>query len=73
MTLPAASLIGTVLGYSVAVIAGTFGVAVLAGFVDTSAFPIHFRVTFGVVLLLLAIYRAITTRIRAQHREDGNA
>lgn len=73
MTIPAASLVGTVLGYAVSVAAGVFGIAVLSGLVDTGTLPTHFRVTFGVVLLLLAIYRGLTTRMRSTHREDGNA
>lgn len=67
------TMIGTILGYSVSVAAGVFGIAVLTGLVNTGVMPTQFRIMFGVVLLLLSIYRAITTWMRAHQRDDNDA
>jgi hypothetical protein len=53
------------IAYTTALLTGGVGVAVLAGFVAPTA-PREFRITLGLVLILLAIYRVVITRVRAR-------
>ena len=55
------------IAYTTAALTAGVGVAVLAGLVAPTA-PREFRITLGIVLLLLAVYRVVITRVRA-HEE----
>jgi hypothetical protein len=55
------------IAYTTALLTGGVGVAVLAGLIAPTA-PREFRLTLGIVLVLLAVYRVVITRVRA--RED---
>lgn len=48
-------------GYSVAVLMASAGIAVLSGFQMFEATPTHFRIMFGVVLILFSVYRFLVT------------
>lgn len=60
--------IGTILGYTVSTVMAGVGVAVVAGYLVHEGVPERFRWTFGVVLILMGIYRFFMTRIRVQQK-----
>ncbi len=49
--------------YAIAVVSISVGVGLLTGLLGYDV-PPHFRYTFGVVLLLMGIYRYVVTRFR---------
>ncbi|OGU31758.1 MAG: hypothetical protein A2X67_05690 [Ignavibacteria bacterium GWA2_55_11] len=53
-----------VLGYTVAVVMALTGIAVIAGLVMRQGVPDRFRITFGVVLALMGVYRSVLTRTK---------
>lgn len=59
-------------GYGVAFIMASAGIIVLFGLHVFEATPLHFRIMFGVVLILFSIYRFLATRTMASQagRED---
>jgi hypothetical protein len=56
--------LSTVIGYAVAAVTSTLGFLVLFGMFFPEAVPNQVRVTFGVVLVLLGVYRFAVTRVR---------
>lgn len=60
--------IGAILGYAVSAVMMVMGVAVAAGFLVHEGVPDRFRWTFGVVLVLMGIYRFFITRTRVQQK-----
>ncbi|MEK6650276.1 MAG: hypothetical protein AABY75_04825 [Bacteroidota bacterium] len=60
--------IGVILGYTVSAVMAVVGVAVAAGFLVHGGVPDRFRWTFGVVLILMGIYRFFLTRTRVQQK-----
>jgi inner membrane protein involved in colicin E2 resistance len=63
--------LSTVIGYTVAAITSTLGVLVLFGMFLPETAPNQVRMTFGVVLVLLGVYRFAITRVRVmQSRRD---
>jgi len=61
-----------VFGYAVSGIVSTMGGLVLAGFVFAENVPPPIRMTFGVVLVLMGIYRFAITRMRSAQNEREN-
>lgn len=57
--------ISALIGYAVSMITLTAGMFVLLGLVLPATIPPQLRVTFGVVILLLGIYRASMTYVRS--------
>jgi hypothetical protein len=55
------SKLNTVIGYSVATITMAMGIGVLTGWFFPEGTPVQLRWTFGIVLVLLSVYRAIAT------------
>ncbi len=53
--------------YAVSLITVSGGGIVLSGFLISDAVPAQFRITIGVVLVLLGIYRFVVARLRAAH------
>ena len=51
--------------YAVSFITVSSGVILVSGFFVPESVPAQFRITFGVVLVLLGIYRFVITRMRA--------
>ncbi|HWP83256.1 MAG TPA: hypothetical protein VNN76_11445 [Bacteroidota bacterium] len=61
------------IGYAVSVITATCGVFVLLGFFLPKAVPENVRITFGIVIVLLGIYRFAVTRLRStQSNQDAD-
>jgi predicted metal-binding membrane protein len=60
------------LGYSVSAVTTSLGILVLFGLIVTDSIPTQFRIIFGVVLLLMGVYRFVTTKTRTMQtrRED---
>jgi hypothetical protein len=67
---PKALSVSKWLGYSVAGVTFTAGVAVLAELIDLGYAPAQLRVTLGVVLVLLGIYRFVITRTKASEAQS---
>jgi hypothetical protein len=59
-------------GYGVAVLTACAGTVVLVGLQMFEGTPSHFRIMFGVVLILFSIYRFLATRTLARRtgRDD---
>lgn len=63
--------VSTIVGYAVAATTSTLGVLVLFGMLLPETAPNQVRVTFGLVLALLGVYRFAITRVRVlQSRRD---
>ncbi len=60
--------IGSLLGYTVASVMVAVGGLVVAGYLVHEGVPDKFRWTFGVVLVLMGIYRFFMTQIRRQQK-----
>lgn len=60
--------LGTWLGYTVSAVMVSVGGAVMAGYFVHGGVPERFRWTFGIVLILMGIYRFFLTRIRVQQK-----
>lgn len=60
--------LGTWLGYTVSAVMVSVGGAVMAGYFVHEGVPERFRWTFGIVLILMGIYRFFLTRIRVQQK-----
>ncbi len=58
------------LGYTVSAVSLVFGILLLTGWLLHFTMPDQFRVTFGVVLLLMGIYRFVLTRTKAKQWAD---
>jgi hypothetical protein len=56
-------------GYAMAAIFCCLGIVVLSGLL-LPPFPETFRITLGIVLMLYAIYRFITTRIKSKQTNE---
>jgi membrane protein insertase Oxa1/YidC/SpoIIIJ len=56
---------GAILAYAVAMLSFGCGVALLLGWWDFSI-PDSARYTFGVVMILMAVYRVLVTRMKAR-------
>ena len=54
-------------GYIVSALTSTTGLVIVTGLFIPAAVPLQFRLTFGVVLILLGVYRFVVTRTRAIH------
>jgi len=66
---PTALLVSKWLGYGVAIVTISAGVAILGEIVDLGSAPPQLRVTLGVVLVLLGVYRFVVTRTRASEAQ----
>lgn len=60
--------VGGVLGYTVSAVMAAIGVLVMAGYLVHAGVPDQFRWTFGIVLVLMGIYRFFMTQTRQQRR-----
>lgn len=61
--------VGSVLGYTVSAVMGIIGALVLAGYFVHAGVPDQFRWTFGIVLILMGLYRFFMTQVRRQRRQ----
>lgn len=63
-----------IFGYVVAILVGVIGIAVTAGLLIPSYVPQNYRILFGIVFILYAIYRIVTLRITRKRDtiSDGN-
>lgn len=64
--------LSTAFGYAVSAITATCGVFILLGFFLPKAVPENVRITFGIVIVLMGIYRFAVTRLRSA-QSDQNA
>ncbi len=68
--------VGSLLGYAVSAVMAAVGALVLAGYLVHPGVPDQFRWTFGIVLILMGIYRFFMTQTRRQRRraeeEEGD-
>lgn len=62
------SKIFSLFAYSIAIISAGTGITVLAGIIFPDYIPTQVRMVFGVVLLLLGMYRAVNTWSRDRQR-----
>ncbi len=53
------------LAYAVALTSAVFGILVLTGYIKLEVEPLV-RYTFGIVLILMAIYRFVMTRMKSE-------
>jgi cytochrome c biogenesis protein CcdA len=62
------------LGYAVSAVVFVFGAVIATGLLIDVRFPPQFRVMFGIVFMLMGIYRFVLTRtkIRQWQAEDEN-
>jgi len=60
------------LGYCVAGVSLLGGAAIVAGVLAAETVPPRFRITLGVVLILLGVYRFVITRTRTAEAESRN-
>ncbi|MDZ7291470.1 MAG: hypothetical protein ONB44_20710 [candidate division KSB1 bacterium] len=65
-----ASKISTILALGTSFIMFGVGLAVLVGWVFPPTVPNAMRITFGVVFILMGIYRFVATRMQARQREE---
>jgi uncharacterized membrane protein YfcA len=61
--------VGSVLGYSVSLVMTVVGGLVLAGYFVHAGVPDQFRWTFGIVLILMGLYRFVMTQMRRKQKE----
>ncbi|MGB2868823.1 MAG: hypothetical protein WBD36_10250 [Bacteroidota bacterium] len=64
--------IGKYLGYGVSAITFVFGLVVVSGLLLPERIPAQFRYTFGVVLMLMGVYRFVVTRTKAIRERNEN-
>jgi len=59
------------LGYAVSAVSFVFGIIIVSG-ISLQYIPFQMRMIFGVVMILLGVYRFVLTRtkIRQQHEEE---
>lgn len=62
--------VGSILGYTVSAVMAAVGALVLAGYFVHAGVPDQFRWTFGIVLILMGIYRFFMTQTRRQRRRE---
>ncbi len=60
------ALISAMLGYTVSAVSLGAGILLLTGWLISARFPDQFRIMFGVVLVLMGIYRFVLTRTKAR-------
>ena len=60
-----AANVSRLFAYAVSFITVGAGVIVVSGFFVSESVPVQLRATFGVVLVLLGIYRFVITRMKA--------
>ncbi len=53
------------IGYAVSAVTFAFGMVIVSGLFIPTTVPLRFRLTFGVVLTLLGIYRFVVTRMKS--------
>ncbi len=58
------------LGYTVSAVSLVFGLLLVTGWLLRVRLPGQFRITFGVVLLLMGIYRFVLTRTKVRQWAD---
>jgi hypothetical protein len=56
--------VSTFMGYGIAGLMGIVGILVLSGVLASEGTPEHYRIIFGIVLLLYSVYRVMMTRAR---------
>jgi hypothetical protein len=61
--------ITTHLGYSVSAITFVFGIVIVSG-LAFPYIPIQMRIMFGVVMILMGVYRFVLTRTRANRQDE---
>jgi hypothetical protein len=67
------SIMNIIVGYTLSALTAIAGLIVLTGYFLPDSVPMQLRLSFGIVLLLLSVYRALTTWFNArQHRRSGN-
>jgi len=54
------------LGYVVSVVTASAGIVIVSGLVLDRGIPPQFRITFGIVFILMGIYRFVLTRAKIQ-------
>lgn len=64
--------INTIIGFAVAAITMALGIMMLTGWFFPEGTPTQLRVTFGIVLMLLSIYRAVVTYTRRSHARPAD-
>jgi hypothetical protein len=60
------------LGYSVSVVTFVFGLVIVSG-LAFQYIPIQMRLTFGIVMILLGVYRFVLTRTRVNRQNEDEA
>ena len=66
--------VGKYLGYVVSAVSFALGLVAVSGYLLPERIPSQFRYTFGVVLMLMGIYRFVATRTRVmQLKRDRDA
>lgn len=61
------SSLNRIVGYSVSAVTMAIGILMLSGQFFPEGTPTQLRVTFGIVLILLSVYRAVVTTTRQSH------
>jgi cytochrome c biogenesis protein CcdA len=62
------------LGYAVSIVTFGFGIVIVSGFLIDARIPAQFRYTFGVVMILMGVYRFVLTheKIRRMKTEPAD-
>ena len=58
------------LGYTVSAVTFIFGVIILSG-LAFQYIPVEMRIMFGVVMVLMGIYRFVLTRTKIRQKSEG--
>ncbi|MBN1398273.1 MAG: hypothetical protein JXA06_09615 [Bacteroidetes bacterium] len=62
--------ISSYLGYTVSAVTFIFGVIILSG-LAFQYIPVEMRIMFGVVMVLMGIYRFVLTRTKIRQKSEG--
>jgi uncharacterized membrane protein len=65
------SNISIYLGYSVSAVTFVFGIVIVSG-LAFQYIPIQMRMMFGIVLILLGVYRFVSTKTRARRQLEDD-
>jgi len=60
------------LGYAVSAVTFGFGSLLLTGWLVNTRMPGQFRIMFGVVLVLMGVYRFVLTRTKIRQWQTGD-
>ena len=61
----------TLLGYVTAALTAGAGILLFTGFLLPPSVPVQLRVMFGIVLVLLSVYRIVITRTKQRQAYDN--